>query len=298
MGIDVLTANNGTQLRRRYDVAGDHVKDLKKTSPFGAKYAMCHYSAVAAAGREGNCRNRDGQAGLSSRPQSERGAMTKSLVTWMLILCIAYLASCGISSPPSPDVKTMIESGNSYMESGDYKKAIASYDSVLSLLEGTENPNLSIARYNRGLVLSRMRMYERAISDFSSVIERNPGDAHAYYQRGHAFAKISAFDRAVEDYSLSLNIDPDNVDTYYALAMIHFTQNDYKKTAHVLSKAIVLKPDFGKAYNGRGQAYLKSGLLDKALDDFRTACELGEECGCIMTDITLKACETSGRTAD
>ncbi|MBN2254510.1 MAG: tetratricopeptide repeat protein [Deltaproteobacteria bacterium] len=210
-----------------------------------------------------------------------------------IIICLVYLASCGISSPPSPDVREMIESGNRYMESGEYEKASVSYDSVLTLLEGTDNPNLSIARYNRGLVLSRMRRYEKAISDFSSVIGRNPRDADAYLHRGHAFAKTSALDRAIEDYSMSLEMNPDNVDAYYALAMIHFTQNDYKKTADVLSKAIILKPDFGKAYNGRGQAYLKSGLLDKALADFRVACELGEKCGCIMSDVTMKACEKS-----
>jgi len=187
----------------------------------------------------------------------------------------------------------MIESGNEYLKQGNDERAIASYDSVISLLKDTDNPNLSAAYYNRGLVFSKMRRYTQAIHDFSSVIAANPRDADAYLNRGHAYAKEIKLNRAIADYSMSLAINPNNTNTYYALAMTHFKQNDYGKTAEVLSKAITMKPDFGKAYNGRGQAYLKSGLLDKALVDFRMACELGEKCGCIMMEITSKDHDSS-----
>lgn len=205
-----------------------------------------------------------------------------------------FLISCNASSPePSPDIRKMIETGNTCLKDGRYEEAIVSYDSAVSILKGTGNPNLSTAYYNRGLAFSKLRKYTSAIHDFTSVIGNNPRDADAYLHRGHAYAKETNLDRAIKDYSMSLTINPNNTDTHYALAMTHFRQNNYEKTAAVLSKAIALKPDFGKAYNGRGQAYLKSGLRDKALIDFRTACELGEKCGCIMLEITSKIYDTS-----
>lgn len=212
----------------------------------------------------------------------------------IFLLFAMYLISCNASSPlPSPDIRDKLESGNAYLKDGNYEEAIASYDSVISSLKGTDDPNLPNAYFNRGLVFLKMRRYTHAIHDFSSVIETNPRDADAYLNRGLAYAKDAKFDRAIEDYATSLSLNPNNTATYYELAMIHFKKNDYEKTADVLSKVIALKPDFGKAYNGRGQAYLKSGLLDKALVDFGMACELGEKCGCIMMEITSKSYSSS-----
>ncbi|HEU20283.1 MAG TPA: tetratricopeptide repeat protein [Deltaproteobacteria bacterium] len=208
----------------------------------------------------------------------------------ILFLCAMFLMSCNASAPLSPpDMREIMEEGNEYLKSGNYENAIASYDAVVSSLEGTDDPNLSAAYYNRGLVLLETRKYAQAIYDFSSVIETNPQDADAYFNRGYAYAREAMLERAIEDYSTSLALNPNNTDIHYALAMIHFKRNDYEKTAVVLSEAIILKPDFGKAYNGRGQAYLKSGLHNAALIDFRRACELGEKSGCIMMEITSQA---------
>jgi Tfp pilus assembly protein PilF len=82
--------------------------------------------------------------------------------------------------------------------------------------------------------------------------------------------------------------DPRETKAYYSLAMVYFMKSDYEKTTDILSRAILLNPNFAKAYNGRGQSYMKSGNIGKAIPDFQKACEMGENCGCIMLDLISK----------
>ena len=52
---------------------------------------------------------------------------------------------------------------------------------------GTHKPNDTESYYNRGIASYEKREYDKAIADFSEVIERDPSHADAYYNRGNAY---------------------------------------------------------------------------------------------------------------
>jgi tetratricopeptide (TPR) repeat protein len=203
-----------------------------------------------------------------------------------LIFPFLMLLSC--TTPPQTIIKDSMDQGNLCFENGRYEQAIASYSQVITMLGNKNDPNVATAHYNRGLAYLMIHDYDKAICDFTSVIILNPEDAQAYHCRGNIWRRKKCSEKAVNDFKMAIEKDPHDMESYYALGMIYFKQNNYGKTADILSKAIAIDPSFAKAYNGRGQAYMQSGMIIKAIPDFRKACDMGEKCGCIMLDLIAR----------
>jgi len=53
----------------------------------------------------------------------------------------------------------------------------------------------------RGRAYAEEKAYDRAITDFSKVIEIDPKYAIAYADRGRAYAQKKEFDRAISDFT-------------------------------------------------------------------------------------------------
>jgi len=225
------------------------------------------------------------------------------------ILIVAFLLFLSCTTPPQPMIKDSIDKGNLcfengwyeesmikdlfdkgklYFENGWYEESIASYSQAITTSGNKSGPNVTAAYYNRGLAYLMINNYDEAILDFTSVITLNPGDSQAYHCRGSVWRRKQCSDKAIDDFNRAIEKDPHNMESYYALGMTYFKQNNYWKTVEILSRAIVIDPTFAKAYNGRGQAYMQSGMTTKALPDFRMACDMGEQCGCIMLELIAK----------
>lgn len=202
-----------------------------------------------------------------------------------IILIFPFLLHLSCTTPPQSTIKTSLDKGNLCFENGWYEEAITSYSRVITTLGNNSDPNLTTAYYNRGLAYVMTHNYDEAILDFTAVVTLNPGDAQAYHCRGNVWRRKQCSDKAIDDYNMAIEKDPHNMESYYALGMTYFKQNNYGKTAEILSKAIAMNPNFAKAYNGRGQAYMQSGMVTKAIPDFRKACDMGEQCGCIMVEL-------------
>jgi tetratricopeptide (TPR) repeat protein len=103
-------------------------------------------------------------------------------------------------------------------------------------------PQFSEAYYERGLVNGRMKMYKKAVSDFTKVIDLNPTDVAAYNNRGLAYARGAI---------------------------------DYNKALGDFNKAIEIDPEFAEAYDNRGIAFMKkSDNKKRACGDWKRACDL------------------------
>lgn len=140
------------------------------------------------------------------------------------------------------DISTYIDPGTlhykiaeSYMELGNYKEAVETYNRLLIL-----NPNDSGAYNNRGVAYGFLQDYNLAIQDFNKAIELEPTFVSAYNNRGSTYGILQDYDRAIQDY--------DN--------------------------AIQLDPSFAIAYKNRGVTYLRIGKKAEAGADFVKHTEL------------------------
>lgn len=66
------------------------------------------------------------------------------------------------------------------------------------------NPN---AFYVRGCAYEKLDQVERAIQDFTIVLELDPEHVNAAYARGAAENKRGNYIKAIEDYNMALSLD-------------------------------------------------------------------------------------------
>jgi len=84
----------------------------------------------------------------------------------------------------------------------DLDKAIADYSKVIEL-----GPNNVEALTQRGLWYVLKGEFDKAITDFTRLIEINPADAQAYYYRGRAFADTGNKEKAIIDLETCIRLD-------------------------------------------------------------------------------------------
>lgn len=242
-------------------------------------------------------------------------------VPGILIHCLLFLVLTGCG--PSFPIRDFMERGNALYENGRYDEAVICYTRIIENVRNLKDPNLLSAHFNRGLAFLEKGSFGEAVADFTVVIDREGGDKRACRQRAQAFEGLGDYEKAEADYTQAIALDPLDADLYlsrghlhrkwnhrndlatedfaqavrlrpadlqalYALGMARFMQADYDGAIEILSRAIGIHPGDGRYYNGRGQSYLRKGNREKALRDFRKACELREECGCILSEYLAK----------
>lgn len=69
------------------------------------------------------------------------------------------------------------------------------------------DPGYTGAYYIRGCAYEKLGEIEKAIDDFSTVLNIDPYHVNAAYARGACENKRSNFAKAIEDYNMALSID-------------------------------------------------------------------------------------------
>ena len=105
----------------------------------------------------------------------------------------------------SISAQTYFTWGNTKYHLGDYKGAIADFDSAIRL-----KPDDADAYYNRGNAKYKLGQHLAAIADYDTAIRLNPDDAKAYYNRGLAKDNLGQHFAAIADYDTAIRLKPDD----------------------------------------------------------------------------------------
>jgi tetratricopeptide (TPR) repeat protein len=97
--------------------------------------------------------------------------------------------------------------GRGYLQKSDLPRCLTECEAALAL-----EPDNWVGRYHRGLACYTVGQYDRAIADFSRLIELNNQDYRAYAARGSAFLKKNNRENAKEDYDKALKFAPPHWD--------------------------------------------------------------------------------------
>ena len=148
----------------------------------------------------------------------------------------------------SISAETYFTWGNTKYDLGDYKGAIADFDSAIRL-----NPDDAAAYLNRGLAKGQLGQHFAAIADYDSAIRLNPDDAKTYYNRGNAKYNLGQHFAAIADFDSAIRLNPDDANAYY----------------------------------NRGSAKTQLNRISEAKQDLRTALRLAKQAGdtSFITDI-------------
>ncbi|MFA5859364.1 MAG: tetratricopeptide repeat protein [Elusimicrobiota bacterium] len=116
--------------------------------------------------------------------------------------------------------------------------------------------------------------YLTATKILGLVIKNNPKLAEAYFNRGNAYMRMKEYERAIEDYTQVLELEDKNVSAYTNRGNARFLMNKYDEAIQDYDHALVLSPGNAAAYTNRGNAYCKLQQYSIAVENYRKAIEL------------------------
>lgn len=155
----------------------------------------------------------------------------------------------------------------------DYNLAITYFDKLI-LLGDTD------AYASRGFMYFQKKEYDKALSDYSKLIEIKP-TSYVYEDRGDVFVKKGNPVKAVEDYTESIRRNPKNGRVYVSRALQYSKQNSFDAALIDCNMAILLlsddshaRPFLEAAYGLRGLIFSSQGKYDRAYDDYSKVIEI------------------------
>ena len=156
--------------------------------------------------------------------------------------------------------------GNAKQMLGQHFAAIADYDSAIRL-----KPDYATAHNNRGIAKGELGQHFAAIADYDSAIRLNPDDAEAYLNRGNAKSDLGQHFAAIADYDSAIRLKPDDAAAYYNRGVAKSELGQHFAAIADYDSAIRINPDDATAYYNRGNAKYKLGQHSAAIADYDSA---------------------------
>lgn len=165
------------------------------------------------------------------------------------------------------------KTGCDFFEKKDYVSALHFFEK--SSLDGLNNSCQVLLK--KADCHFQLLNYAEAISEYSKVININPGLIPAFINRGNAKTKLGDLSGAIGDYNLAIKLDPSNNLIYFNRAISFLDINEPEKAISDFSIWIQNNPNDSEGYRGRGMAFYNSSNYLNAISDFSKAIEKG--CG-------------------
>ena len=108
-----------------------------------------------------------------------------------------------------------------------------------------------------------------AIAACSEIIQTDAAAAaFAYEHRAVVYFGRKDFDRAITDFSKLLELDPGRAQNYYFRGMAYRDKSELDRALSDLNRVIELQPKWDNYYNTRGRILISMGKYDEAQIDF------------------------------
>ena len=173
----------------------------------------------------------------------------------------------------SSDVKAQEERLKLLAKTGKYVEAYAFSTDVLK-----DHPTNSVVLNVRAGIYWEWGEYKNALADMDECLKYS--DRHLlgeyYRNRGGVLRKLNLYDRAIYDFVVALEINPRAVEAVRDMGRTYMDMGEDAIALEYFDKAILIDPNDGMTYWGRGTAYAHLGNHSQALVDFERAIELGE----------------------
>ena len=191
-------------------------------------------------------------------------------------------------------------SGNHYLITGDYERAIVECSKAIEL-----KPDYAEAYLLRGEAYYMNDNYDKAIADCHKAIELKPDYAEAYSTRGVVYGEKGNYDKAITDLNKAIELAPNRVWHYSRLASIYRIRSDdlirkgdydnaienatiaikqYNFAADAANRTSSMTDSITNifsrqslAYISRGEAYLKKGDNERAIANYSLAIEVNPD---------------------
>jgi tetratricopeptide (TPR) repeat protein len=199
------------------------------------------------------------------------------------------------------DFAAYAKRGDAFRNTGDFDRAIADYSSAIDCYLGRlayirtgrvggaaplrdalrVSPETALACFSRGCAYLCKGEHDRAIEDFTELIQVGAGGNY-YLERGLAYMKKEAYDLALADLTEAIRLNPLEPKAYQRRGIAYLAKGepdaaiaDFDRVIEKIpasgSTAPDLAPVYIDAYANRGTAFLTKKEYDRAIADYTAA---------------------------
>jgi tetratricopeptide (TPR) repeat protein len=142
-----------------------------------------------------------------------------------------------------------------YLEN-DYKKAYENVEKALQRFPGEGE-----FCYQRGLINLGRQKYQKAIVDFSTLIDGNNNVDlfKVYLNRGVAFMNIQEYEQALNDITKSIELNSTNASAYHSRGMLNYQLKDYSAAIRDFKQALEYSDNNPETNFNLGMSYIRLG---------------------------------------
>ena len=119
--------------------------------------------------------------------------------------------------------------------------------------------------------------FQKAIGLYTEGIQYAPYDAENYVKQAQCYMKIRRFDIAIETLSKAILLKPDYAKAYQWRALVHGMKNEPSHAIEDFTAAIQLNPNDARTYYTRGMVWLRMEAWEEAKLDLTAAKDKGHD---------------------
>ena len=191
------------------------------------------------------------------------------LLTALIFLELITAILLGCSRDPNVRKHKYLESGERYLQKGQYREAAIQFSNALQV-----DPGYGEAYYQRAIVHLRSQQWALAYQDLSRVLELQPANYAAHLEMADLLIAGHDLKQAQEQTNLLLREQPANPQVHLAVASLLAAQGKLSDAIEETKEAISLAPQKGESYLRLGLLQMKMNQLEQAEINFKRAVNL------------------------
>lgn len=192
------------------------------------------------------------------------------IASFIFVLIFALSTAAQISS-----VKKPFDEGTRLAQSGEFERALMSYQAALAASKNSPIEPRSLARlhYNLGVCGYRLGRADKAIAELKTAIDLRDGKySEASYALGMAESERENWAKARAAFLDALKTNDRNGEAWFDLAFAYLGENDLKNAEAAFRNAIRLKSiDAPLSHNNVGVMLAMRGEIEAAKAEFKAA---------------------------
>ncbi|GHV79336.1 hypothetical protein AGMMS49944_11270 [Spirochaetia bacterium] len=160
--------------------------------------------------------------------------------------------------------------GVSLYNNGDWEKAVSNFNKVIE-----KEPAYKQAYLYRGMAYRQLKQNMKAVDDLTQAIKEDEAEFLAFCERGFCYYDLEEYEEAAADLQYYVNkADTAGVDAYRILGKAYFFLEQSRNAINAFTKALNIAPDDFESYANRGLSYYNVSDYNAALRDLTKALEI------------------------
>ncbi|MEB3341139.1 tetratricopeptide repeat protein [Okeania sp.] len=182
---------------------------------------------------------------------------------------IQYSSTQEDNSEPLMMANDYAKQASQFLLAGRPKEAINAYNQALKIY-----PEMAEIWNNRGVALTRLKMFDEAIASYDRALQIQPDYADAWNNRGVSLIELQHYQEGINSFEQGIKVKPDYADAWNNRGVCLAKIQKYQEAVKSYNQAIAIRNNYTDAWNNRGVSLMKLGIYEEAIACFDNAVKI------------------------